>query len=176
MNLILLSGNSLKNKAWIEEVEASLKPHFDQTHIQYYKHWESEDADAFIDLDYEISVLENFAENFGEYMIFAKSAGSWVTLKALHEKKINPTKLIFTGFAYNYAKNNDFPIDTWMKDLDIPSLYIQKELDPAVPFEKLTQVIKENNVQHAHLIEIEGDTHHYENIEQLRTEVEKFVL
>ena len=41
MNLLLIGGINFSNKEWVESIEKLVKPNFDLTLIQYYKHWET---------------------------------------------------------------------------------------------------------------------------------------
>ncbi len=55
MELILLAGNSLHNKAWIETVEREMRPLFSSTLIHEYEHWKT--GRGMIDLDLELDLL-----------------------------------------------------------------------------------------------------------------------
>ena len=97
MKLILLPGNSSHNKIWIEEVEKKLKDLFYETKIQYYSHWKD---NKNIDCDLEVSKLTKIVNNLGEHIIFAKSIGTYLVLRAISKNKIKPKKILFIGFPY----------------------------------------------------------------------------
>ena len=122
MNLILLAGNSIDNREWIEEVESVLKPLFYSTQIQYYDHWQS--GEELIDLDKEIKKLTETTKSKKQYIIFAKSAGGLITLKAIYQRKISPSRCIFVGIPINWAKKYGFDIAKWFKDFNIPLIII----------------------------------------------------
>ena len=97
MNLILLAGNSVSNKKWIEEVAEAMKPNFKKIIVHYYKHWET--GDELIDMNGELSRLMNTVSGLDSWSIFAKSAGTLLTLKGVKEGKIQPVKCVFAGTA-----------------------------------------------------------------------------
>lgn len=136
MKLFLLGGNSKSNKDWIREVHANLKTHYDEAEILYYDHWEMEDNDE-IDLDLEMAKLVELVKDCDEYMIFAKSAGTLVTLKAIHQKKLNPRKIIFVGLPVNWGKEKGYEFEEWLKSLTHPATFIQKKSDPQMSFMEL---------------------------------------
>lgn len=95
MKLLLLPGNSKYNKSLIEEVHGAVQHLFHDAKNLYYSHWEHEEE---IDIDPEITRLKAMVEVEEEYVVFAKSAGSLATLKAIHTKVFTPKKIIIAGF------------------------------------------------------------------------------
>lgn len=174
MNLILLPGNSKSNKEWIDEVRDSLQNLFLSTHVIYYDHW-FVDEKKDIDLEVEQRKLVRIAEDLDEYVIFAKSAGSLLAIKSVREGLIHPKKCIFAGHPVNWARYKEFPIEKWIKDFAVPSLFIQKTSDPSFGFFELSNYLHENNVQEFELLEIPGDDHNYEDLELIRREIERFI-
>jgi len=173
MNLILLSGNSLRNREWIGRVEKTLEPLFEDTYVQQYEHWKT--GDEIIDLDYELGGLEERARDFGEYMIFAKSVGIALTLRGVYEGKTYPVKCVFTGTPVEWSREHNFDIDKWMENYSVPSIFIQNENDPAYSFENLKKFLKEKNVQNYKLLKTDGNTHDYEDLEFLGKETAAFL-
>ncbi len=137
MHLILLGGNNKKNKDWVKDVEKSLKEYFDTSHVHEYKHWTTDEE--MIEIEHEIKQLMSHIKEKDEknYVIFAKSAGAILTLKAISEKKLNPIKCIFAGITINWARESGMPIDEWVKGYSIPTLYFQKTSDPAFSYAEL---------------------------------------
>jgi len=173
MDLILLSGNSKMTKEWIESVEEKLKGFFANTHIQYYDHWEN--GKEIIDLEKELSKLHKYTKSKKEYLIFAKSAGVALTLKGVAEKKIFPKKCLFLGIPVNWCKQVNFPIEKWMENFNIPSIFIQKSQDPAISADELKNLIEKNNVKSYDLVNIPGNDHHYEDLNQIKKQMEKLI-
>ena len=171
MNLILLPGNGLSNKSWILDVAKCMEDLFDKTYVQSYEHWKTGSTSENIDMTQEEEKLTDLLKDMQEYSIFAKSAGAILTMKAIFDKKIHPSYCIFTGFAYNFAKRNNFDIDLWLKDFNIPTLLIQKSFDPEFSFLELKDFWQQQNAQNYSLIEIEGSNHEYEDMVQLHNMV-----
>lgn len=173
MKLILLGGNSLKNKEWIYRVSSVLEPLFEEIKVQDYKHWES--GEEIINLEGELRVLEETTKNFEEYIVFAKSAGVVLTLKGVHEKKINPKKCVFVGTPILWSRENIFEIDLWLEDYSIPTLFIQQAGDPAYAYKDLAELLKDKRVKNYKIIKLEGTSHDYEDLEVLKKEMSKFI-
>ena len=117
MNLILLGGNGVDNKDWIEEIELILKPYFKSTQIQYYDHWKS--GTELINLNKEVDKLIKNINLKAKYIIFAKSVGSLVATKAIFDEKILPIKCFFVGVPVHWAYKHNFDINKWFKNLVI---------------------------------------------------------
>lgn len=165
MKLILLGGNSIKNKDWIEKVEEQMSPLFDETHIQYYEHWSTEGAQ--IDIDKEIKTLAKTLAEEDEYIIFAKSIGCIIALRTIKEHHIKPESYLFTGFPLNFSLEHKLPIDQWVKNLDIDGIIIQNKDDPAGSSEKVDEFLIKNQVINYDMVELEGNTHDYENLDEI---------
>lgn len=174
MDLILLPGNSIENKEWIEDVECAVSSDFNTTHVQYYDHWEK--GGKVIDLDVETGKLTKMTDSLGEYVIFAKSAGVILALKGIAEGKINPAKCIFAGTAVPFALRLGFDIKKWLGSCSVQSLFIQKEFDPAISFEDLTALLKTSGVKNYEVLKVSGSDHYYGDIVFLKKTVVNFML
>ncbi len=167
MKLLLLPGNSKYNKSWIEEVHGAVQHLFHDAKILYYSHWEHEE-EIDIDLDHEITKLKAMVEVEEEFVVFAKSAGSLATLKAIHTKVFKPKKVIIVGFPLLWARERNYEVEPWLETVDIDLTFIHKTNDPIFSFAELQQFLKQfPNLNHE-LIELPGDDHHYEDIEGLK--------
>lgn len=174
MHLILLPGNSPFNKEWIDEVKRTLKDLFDSAHIQYYDHWDNS-SDQIIDIDKELSKLMKHAKDYDEYCIFAKSAGTIITLKGIKEKKIAPQECYFTGMPLVFTCRNNLLIEDLIANYSTPTLFIQKTKDPAASFADIKKLLEENNVQNYKTKGIPGNSHHYADVEQLKDLIKEFL-
>lgn len=166
MDLILLSGNSVRTKEWIESVEEKLKDLFDSTYIHYYNHWET--GEKNIDLDFELKKLSEHLNSRKNYVIFAKSAGAVLVLRAVSEEKISPEKCMFVGIPLSWCNKLGIPFNKWIKNYKIPTYFVQKTKDPYLNSDELKKILKENDVENLKLIETSGEDHHYENLEELK--------
>ncbi len=173
MEAILLGGESLKNRAWIEQVDGAIKALFSRTKILYYDHWQT--GGDPVNVEGEYPKLATIVQDLNDYLIFAKSAGGWVTGKASSEGLISPTKCIFIGTALYGAKRLGYPLGNWYKTLICPKLFIQKSSDPACSFNDLKGFLEESELENYQLVEIPGDTHHYEDLEKIRSLVQSFL-
>lgn len=160
----------MKNREWIEQVRDELKSDF-ETEILYYEHWETEQEE--MDFVAEGRKLKKMCQ--GEYAILAKSAGSWLVLKLAAEGKINPVKIVLVGPAWSWARNNGFDPLMLVKKVSVPLLIIDKTADPAISFADLKREVDSLNKPNLKLVEVPGDTHHYEDVVGLGEIVRKFV-
>lgn len=169
MDLLLLGGNSPKNKDWIEQVSLKLAPLFSHTKVQYYNHWQEENKSA--NFAAEFATMVQNAKDLGEnYCIFAKSFGTALTLKGIQDGVIAPQKCILTGCAFGEAK-----APLLLKGLKIPTLFIQQTSDPYLAFEDLKILIEDNDVLNYELKEVKGRDHKYSDIDELYKLIEVFI-
>lgn len=172
MKLILVSGESLKNKAWIEQVRDSLKDKF-EPQVLYYDHWHEEDGK--INFETELGKLLQMTANITDFVLLAKSAGSWLTLQAVAQGKIKPAKFIIVGPAWDWAKNNGFVPEELMSQVTIPVLIVDKTLDPSLAFADLKRAVEKHRWPTVQIVEIAGDSHHYEDVAGLAVLVNEFI-
>lgn len=165
MNIILLGGNNVGNRKWINGMENLLKPHF-KTHTLQYKHWET--GDEWINPEQELKRLADLAGRLKDYTIFARSAGTMITLMGKWKRFINPRQCVFVGMSIKWSAYFDPDYDRWLKNFTTPSLVIQKSHDPAISSDKLRTFLNTRHFSDYQLKEIPGDDHYYGNIEQLR--------
>lgn len=166
MDIILLGGNSVDNKEWIEEIEFMLKPYFKSTHIQYYDHWKT--GSEMINLDIEVDKLIDNVKSKKQYVIFAKSAGSLVAVKAIFDGKMSPTKCFFVGIPINWAHEYNFDIDKWFKSFRFPLTIIQHTNDPITSIQELRKFLIDENVTGYNLVEWPGKDHYYQEFDKIK--------
>lgn len=165
MHIIYLAGNSLNNKTWIEKVKSYFDS-FSTGDILYYDHWQT--GEKWINLDKESEKLKDFVKEKEGYFVFAKSIGSVLALKNIFEENLNPKKMIICGHPYRVAKQENIPIDNYLKSLSIPTMFIQNEFDPAYSFADLETVLKDYSPTDYHLIKNpNNNTHDYEDYKNL---------
>lgn len=176
MKLILLAGNSLKNKEWVQQVEASLRDLFTSTYIHEYRHWMS-GSDDFINMDMELERLKSYltSQPAEDYIVFGKSVGTILALKGIHENMLSPKKCIFVGTAIGFAKGIGANLDLWFTNYATPTLFIQKTRDPAINFVDLKKILEDKHVSGYVLVEEPGEDHFYGDLQALRRSIEPFV-
>lgn len=176
MNCIYLSGNSIKNKSWIEDVERSLSDLFNNSYLQYYKHWQT--GDEYIDLEHEQNVLNKNIKKFEDqnYIVFAKSIGTVLTAKSIKENVISPDKCIFVGTPISWAREKHMNPDSAFAEFSTQTLFIQHTNDPICSSAELKKVINNWKLKNFKFEELDGDSHHYPEINKIKEFTKKFVF
>lgn len=172
MNILLLSGESISNKSWIEEVNASLAPLFSRTAILYYDHWQT--GQEGIDFEKEYKKLISLAQNLNDYIIFAKSIGTVLTIRGIYERQLKPAKCMFVGPAFIPVEKNYPDFGSWLENYSVPTLFITKTADPVAPAALLQNLLAKYHVRNFKFIEIRGDDHKYTDIASLKSYVSDF--
>jgi len=173
MFIVYLAGNSRENKDWIEKIKKEFGD-FSDGEILYYKHWS--ERKSFIDLEEEEKRLLELIKGKEDYFIFAKSVGTILALKSVYEGRIDPKKMILCGHPYELAKKLNLPIDDYLRELKISTLFIQNEKDPLFSYKELEGVLLKNSPRDYKIIKIaENSTHDYEEYEKLKREVRSFI-
>lgn len=173
MNLILLGGNSVENKQWLQDFSAVLHSHFASIYTHDYRHWER--GEQFIDLDYELDALSKAISLEQPYTIVAKSAGVLLAVKGITEKVLQPKTCVFMGTPIKWGKAQGFDVDTWFQDYLLPTLFVQQSHDPAMSFPDLKQYLSQRDSKNYVLSEMPGDDHMYSNISSLRDAIVNFI-
>jgi len=174
VNLVLLPGNSLSNKEWIEKISDILDCFFVKKKILYYKHWGS--RENIIDIDYELNKLQKIDKNFDDYVIFAKSAGILLTMKGVFEKKINPQKCVFVGTPVSWARKHGFDADSWIREFHVPSLFIQHNKDPYFSSDELSKFLAKGDLSKFTIVLLKGSDHDYPEFDEIHSLVREFVV
>lgn len=166
MNVILLPGNSRRNKTWIDTVANNIRDIFDKVVIQEYSHWDS--GNQFIDFDTEIEKLVQYAQGNEPFVIFAKSAGAVLALRAIEKKKIEPKALVISGLPLDLIKDNHIPVDHWLHSVSIPITIIQNDQDPVGSYEQLSEFIRPLNNTNIAIVSYPGSTHDYNDLDHIQ--------
>lgn len=128
--LVLLWGNSSKNKARIQEIKKELFPFYDTTYIHYYRHWNENKWN--MDIEYECEQLTNYLKTiWGSIILFCKSLWCILGLKTMVEQEICIKQCIFVWFPLWRTHLHTFDIEKYFKDITCPIVLIQKTNDPA---------------------------------------------
>lgn len=165
MNLLLLSGNSFRNKAWIHDVAHSFSEHFDSTYVHNYAHWET--GEEFINFDAELAAIASKATDFEPYAIFAKSVGSLVTLRGIAEGKLRPRAVLITGLPLKVVHENGLPIAQWLQKIEVPVILSQNHRDPLGTFQEVAGLLSEVGNAHLSAVSLPGETHEYADLDKL---------
>lgn len=178
MNLIMLSGESLRNRDWIAEAHDEMASLVDQTYVQQYRHWELDQPQ--IDLDHELSELAVAAEEFGgagDYGIFAKSIGTVLTVKALDQGIVRPKFLLLMGAPLGYIIPNYPEYATNLAAAQLPTTMIHNAHDKVGTAHDVNEYLNTALTDKSNFtfIVTPGDTHDYLDYDLLRGELQKLI-
>ena len=161
-HLIVLPGNSVKNRTWGEVMVDHYGPRFDSVYMQSYEHWES--GAPVIDFDVELVKLRErtmpLFEN-PQVTVMAKSAGSLLAFVAIAEGILAPEKCVFFGIPFDLAAEDIFK-DDWsaVENFTISAKAFHNRHDPTADY-RFTMATLEQYAPQIELITTEGDDHWY---------------
>jgi hypothetical protein len=162
--LVILGGMHPSQEAWAHSVAGRVQHQYPNTVVQSYEHWGTSNG---MDIDLEAAKLAQHVDGWQRHTVVARSAGTWVVLKAIHEGLISPTNCILLGTAVQFGRDNKLPIDTWLQDYSVPTLFAQNTADPAIGFNALRDLLRQRSVTNATLLELPRSDHDYPNIAHL---------
>ena len=167
MRIILLSGQNISNKEWIENVEKKFQEKYSNTKISYYDHWEKGKEKADIELETK-KFLDIVNSSDEEYILFAKSIGSIIFFNSLKDLVKKPKGVLIVGMAYNLGKKLNYDFTDLEKYTSYPVNVYQKEFDPAGFYDEVRNVNGGNvTVNKYECIGEENNNHRYENYDYL---------
>jgi hypothetical protein len=149
MNALFLSGESLPNKQWIEQVMSKLQPLFGKTKLHSYRHW------------------EQGVKDLGDYIIFAKSAGAVLSMQGIARGALDPQYCVFVGVPLPFAKRSEDAVATWAHNYHKGSLFIQNDHDPLTSAEELGGYLQTLDLENYELCTLPGDSHSYPDLTKL---------
>lgn len=169
----MLSGNSINNKTWIKKVETEAADLFEETKIPDYDHWSS--GKELIDFDLERKKLPSLVEGWGDYLVFAKSVGTLLTLAGTADGALQPRAALFCGFPKSFSDRVGFAgVNTAWSKVNYPVTILQNELDPAGSYEEMDRYVKGIG-KDIEVVKTQGDTHDYEDYADIKARLEKLL-
>jgi hypothetical protein len=172
MQLIMLSGNSLHNQAWIQEASQKLQDLSSSTFIQDYRHWHS--GEPWIDLPHELEILQEQAGQFEpDYGIFAKSIGTVLATQALERRIINPRFLLLCGLPLGYITKGYPHMAAVLAGSGVPITIIHNEHDTVGDAGDVSRYLSPAfaGKPDYRFVASPGDTHDYTDYALLRAEL-----
>lgn len=167
MKIILLSGQSLQNRSWIEDVRTKFKEKYQNVEVMYYDHWKRGEGTADVELETKnfLQLTNGFAD---EYMLFAKSIGTVIFLNSLPKLQNHPKKVIMVGVPYEVATQKGYKFET-LKDLVKCDVNIYQKLQDPMGSYDIVNTIEGRKVRvyEYECINEEENTHHYANMDTL---------
>jgi len=172
MKIIILPGNSKSNKEWADNSEKFFltSDTTSKRYKQYYSHW---DNDGVLDLDIELEKLSKEVAEKDDCIVFAKSAGTILTINAVTSGLFKPLKCIFVGMPISLDDEGSIDAIKKLESFDVPTLVIQKTSDPVSSFSTVQKVVE--RFPNIKLVEIPGDDHKYDDFELINGLVEEFL-
>jgi len=109
-----------------------------------------------VDLDEEIKNFSKLVESLeGECVVFARKISCLLVLKAFYNINFRPKKCVFLGLPISWALVNNFPINDWLSDYNVPTLFVQRKLDPLFYFSDLKNYLNHRNVKNYIIADID---------------------
>ena len=161
-HLIILPGNSVKNKSWGELILAEYGLHFDTAFMLEYDHWTSGGPNInFVVEEVKLVAYVSSLPPFAEIVVFAKSAGSLLAFTAIEHAVVKPVKCIFFGIPFDMAAENLFA-DNWdaIDNFKIPAIAFHSTNDPTTKYEFTRDTLLAHNLNIT-LITTEESDHWY---------------
>ncbi|MEX0917772.1 MAG: hypothetical protein WDZ93_01295, partial [Candidatus Paceibacterota bacterium] len=176
--LIVLPGNSIKNKAWGEAVVARFGSLFDESYMQSYDHWES--GAETIDFDRESEKLrERVAADGPEavHFVFAKSFGSILAFLSIHRGYVTPAQCVFFGIPLNLVDEQGIWNGEWspLSTFTVPALAFHNQDDPVASFSFTKEKLAEHTVSSITVVPLDGEDHSYTGLEEYAAQIEAFL-
>ncbi len=166
MNLLMLPGNSPRNKGWTHILSGLLLPHFSEVKIVEYESWRDNDFSRVIDLEEELVKVSKVVRKWDQYCIIAKSVGTALCMKAVAKKVINPQKCMFVGIPLDWLATNNIPINNWVKDYHVPTMVVQQQDDPFGSAKNVNNFLSSIDCITSYSV-IEGNDHIYDDVASL---------
>jgi hypothetical protein len=151
-HLIVLPGNSQKNKTWGELMVDAFSPHFDSVYMLSYDHWET--GDTLINFEIEEEKLREYVASLPpqtDITLFAKSAGSLLGFLSVAHNVLRPSRCAFFGIPFDLAVDGVCK-DGWdiVDTFTIPAIAFHNVDDPTTSYNYTKNIL----ARHAPQIEL----------------------
>lgn len=165
MTIVLLPGNSVSNREWLNRLAERFKKDFELVIPHAYRHWET--GEALIDLQEELKRLTERIPVGQRYTIVAKSAGVILTMKGIFERVLSPTFCVFIGTPIPWANAEGILDKRWFQKSAIAILFIQNERDPIMNLSALRQFLGHTGLSNYRISPLPGRDHDYTDLDRL---------
>ncbi len=166
MNGLILPGNSQSNKPWTVEIDQQLSCYFQETKIIEYESWQSNDYGKVIDFPVELEKIKKAVANWDQYCVFAKSIGTALCIKAVHDQILSPQKCVFVGVPLNWLSTKNIPIKNWVSTYNIPTMVIQQRNDPFGNSNQVGEFLRGMPSISKYIV-VSGNDHKYPQIDKI---------
>ncbi len=172
MKLIVLPGNSKRNKEWADGAAAAGSSSFDPVYKHYYQHWDT--GEEVINFDLELRRVTEQA-GVGEFAVFAKSAGSVLTINGNYLGKFKPARCLFVGLPLG-TPEQEAQLGEKIHALTVPVTIIQNTGDPYSNHARVQSFLGKINLPNITLKETPGNNHDYLYFDLIKSLVPEFFL
>ncbi len=174
--LLVLPGNSPRNKAWGEACATFFQDYFDVVYLSNYNHWETGAQVINFTSELEkIDITVAAGEEDDEWYICAKSVGSLLALLAMHDELIVPNRCVFFGMPLDMALQDLFKDSLLpLQALTAPTLVFHNVADPVAAHDVTKNLLAEH-VKVTTFVSLEGDTHDYLDFTAYAPQVRAFL-
>lgn len=166
MHILILGGQSTRNKPWAYALQEALLSLSDDIAVHEYAHWSQENGQ--IDLDSELAAVEAKLATHSDYTIVAKSIGGVLAAKGISDGLLTPRKLAILGTPLATVQRESIPYAGWLATSSIPKLFVQNHADPLGSFADLEAYLTHSELAGYTIAETPGDTHSYLAFDQIR--------
>lgn len=161
MNVHFLPGIDPKTEEWAQTLLQELSFSGDTATVQRYLHYEGPDIP--VQRDEEIKRLAGSSID----LLFGKSLGVGLGLRACIEGVISPQKAVFIGLPLTSLVKQGMDVRAMVEKARVPALFIQQKDDPLGGASSLRQTLTT-----AEIIEVAGNDHQYSDIKELATHIQ----
>lgn len=177
--LILLPGSSARNKVWLEEVAEHFGGLFDAVYPQPYSHWGTEGTE--VDPELELGKLSRALspdDSNTQYYLFARSIGTILSLKAVHEGILLPQRCVFFGTPLNLIADRPELIGGWgtVGTFPVLTLAFHNRHDPVASYDFLASKLTETGNATIEVVPLEGDHHSYSAFSEYEGRIREFLV
>lgn len=170
--LIILGGNSLKNKHWVQKMSKNLKLDYPSVEF-YYSHWKENLQD--INFEKELKRLIKFIKEnkITNYSIVAKSAGFVLSLKGVTNNTLLPRTIVGYGLPVEYSSYRKIDLNYLIKASSERTniICIQADEDPQGSFE----LVKKITLDTIPIWNIKDNSHNYDKFKQMANITKAFI-
>lgn len=170
--LIILGGNSIGNKTWINGVNKYLKRDYPTVEF-HYSHWNENIQD--INFEKELKELSKFIKdnNISNYSIVAKSAGIVLSLQGVITGILSPRTIVGYGLPIEYSTYRKIDLKSLIKTSSKRTniICIQADQDPQGDLKLLKKLISDM----VPIWDIKDNTHNYDDFKRMANIAKAFV-
>ena len=165
MNLIIMPGCQGVNSIWEKDILRGYNKKFEKIVLFSFNTCGGDYCEE-VDLEKELERFKKLINNLdSDYVIFARKISCLLVLKAFYELGIKPRKCVFLGMPVSWALINNFPINNWLENYNIPTIFVQRKLDPLFYFNDLKNYLNHRNVKDYIIADIDYLDSEYDKID-----------